>query len=324
MSLLRYLIERKKFLLLFVAVYCVLLHFAYRHFWKGGDQIAVQKLSSAPGLLMSFWNNTRLFSRSGFASDNPFSESAKVEPLIAIGSGITSRKVLGVSENNIGQKFQFFNTFLPTFCNTASLHFIYRFYLAYDRGDQVFANQRLRDAFDRQFHVTTTSGSCRDRGIVTYLSLVECDHSGKPAWAQNDAMMEAYLDHVDYFYRVNDDTRMLTGGWTEKFVSTLESYDPPRVGVVGPNHSGGNVAILTYDFVHRTHVDIFGFYYPHLFTDWWGDGWITRVYKPNRSTKVNEVHLEHTLGMGQRYRVHYEVHKHLGHQLAHDVAVVNR
>jgi len=77
--------------------------------------------------------------------------------------------------------------------------------------------------------------------------------------------------------------RMRTSGWTEKFIRTLEGYDPALVGVVGPNHSGGNVGILTYDFVHRTHVDIFGYYYPRLFTDWWGDAWITRVYKPNRS-----------------------------------------
>jgi len=99
---------------------------------------------------------------------------------------------------------------------------------------------------------------------------------------------------------------------------------PPRVGVVGPNHSGGNTGILTYDFVHRTHVDILGFYYPHVFTDWWGDTWITRVYKPNRSTKLGDVRLAHTLGMGQRYQVHYQVKRHLEEQLKRDIGVVDR
>ena len=47
----------------------------------------------------------------------------------------------------------------------------------------------------------------------------------------------------------------------------MERYDPQRVGVVGPKHSGGNVGILTYDFVNQTHADIFGFYNPRLFTD---------------------------------------------------------
>jgi len=69
--------------------------------------------------------------------------------------------------------------------------------------------------------------------------------------------------------------------------SILFSYNPPLVGVVGPNHSGGKLEILTYDFVHRTHVDIFGFYYPHVFGDWFADNWITGVYKPERCETIS-------------------------------------
>ena len=324
MSPLRYLYERKKLVLLFVAVYCVVCYLTYKHLSKNSIRIPMQSLSIADRFRVWSWNSEQMFSGFGISVNRPLDESTTGELLVAIGSGITSRKLAKVNETNIGDKFQFFHTFLPSFCHTASRGFVYRFYLAYDRGDQVFADQRLRDAFQRQFHAATASGYCRDRDIATNLSLVECHHAGKPTWAQNDAMLEAYLDHVDYFYRVNDDTRMHSGGWTEKFIATLENYDPPRVGVVGPNHSGGNIGILTYDFVHRTHIDIFGFYYPHLFTDWWGDNWITRVYKPNRSTKIREVRLSHTLGLGQRYGVRYQVQKHLGDQLTHDIAVVNR
>ena len=56
--------------------------------------------------------------------------------------------------------------------------------------------------------------------------------------------------------------------------------DPPNVGVTGPQHRGGNTGILTYDFVHTSHVDVFGFYYPRIFGAWYNDGWITCVYKP--------------------------------------------
>jgi len=325
MLLIRYLSEWKTLLLLLIAIYGVLYHFAYKNWWKN---VRISAYSGAGGLLTSSWNDSQWFSRSGgVLVSGPIKEPATgvEETTIAIGCAITSRKLLDVSESNVGAKFQYFHTFLPSFCHTASQRFVYAFYLAYDRSDRVFADRRLRDAFRRQFHEATASGSCADRGITAKnLSLVECDYTGKPAWAQNDAMMEAYLDHVHYFYRINDDTKMLTAGWTEKFISTLEGYHPPRVGVVGPKHRGGNVGILTYDFVHRTHVDIFGFYYPHLFTDWFGDTWITRVYKPNRSTKISEVHLAHTLGLGQRYRVHYQVQNHLGDQLARDIAVVKR
>lgn len=67
----------------------------------------------------------------------------------------------------------------------------------------------------------------------------------------------------------------MTRNWTGEFVRTLRSSDPPDVGAVGPQHLGGNEAIITLDFVHRTHVDVFGFYYPRKFTDWFADDWIT-------------------------------------------------
>jgi hypothetical protein len=117
---------------------------------------------------------------------------------------------------------------------------------------------------------------------------------------------------------------MKTGNWTESFIRVLSGYNPPKIGVVGPNHSGGNTGILTYDFVHRTHVDVFGFYYPRLFTDWWGDDWVTMIYRPDRSTKLHEVLLDHTLGLGQRYRTHMEVGGKLAGQLDHDRVTLGR
>ena len=321
---LRYLSERQKLVLLLVAVYAVSNYFAYKHLWKDGIGIRMRTLSNADALRLRSWNNEQFYA-TGITIERPFDESTEAEPKIAIGLGITSKKLRNVSEDNIGTKFVFFRKFLPTFCRTASKRFTYKFYLAYDSIDRLFANQRLRDAFQRQFDSVTTSGSCRERSIIVFnMSFVQCDHAGKPTWAQNDAMLEAYIDHVDYFYRVNDDTKMVTGNWTEKFISTLKSHDPPCIGVVGPNHIGGNMGIMTYDFVHRKHVDIFGFYYPRLFTDWWGDNWMTRVYKPNRSSKIRNVRLIHTMGLGQRYHTHYRVRSHLRDQLDHDITIINR
>ena len=143
--------------------------------------------------------------------------------------------------------------------------------------------------------------------VKTFIHMVQCAHAGKPTWAQNDATLEAYLDNVEYHYRVNDDTRFQTPNWTELFVHQLSLFDPPNVGVVGPRHSGGNTGILTYDFVHRTHVDVLGCYYPRAFTNWWGDDWMTGVYNPGRMRKIDQVRVAHTLGMGRRYKVHHEV-----------------
>ena len=221
---------------------------------------------------------------------------------IAIGGGITSKRLRGVNKNNIAAKFQLFRVFLPTFCQTASPGYDYRFYFAYDSGDPLFTDAGMLAAFQSTF-TNEMKRLCDDpRNVTSSLHMVQCNHTGKPAWAQNDAMLEAYLDHVDYYYRINDDTELQTGGWVEAFITVLNRYNPPLVGIVGPNHTGGDMTILTYEFVHRTHVDIFGLYYPRIFTDWLGDHWITAVYQPDRSTKVRNVTLAHTKALGRRYR----------------------
>jgi hypothetical protein len=89
----------------------------------------------------------------------------------------------------------------------------------------------------------------------------------------------AYQEGAEYFCRINDDTEFLTTAWITAAVSALEGYDPPNLGMVGPKCGQGNTAILTHDFVHRTHMDIFeGNYYPQAFDNWWLDDWITVMY----------------------------------------------
>ena len=160
--------------------------------------------------------------------------------------------------------------------------------------------------------------------MKTSIHMVQCDHAGKPTWAQNDAMLEAYLDNVEYHYRVNDDTRFQTPNWTELFVHQLSLFDPPNVGVVGPRHSGGNTGILTYDFVHRTHVDVLGYYYPRAFTDWFGDNWMTKVYTPGRVRKMKEVRIAHTQAIGRRYKVHHKVQAKLREEIAKGQQTIGR
>lgn len=55
---------------------------------------------------------------------------------------------------------------------------------------------------------------------------------------------------------------MLTSNWTESLIAALANHMPPNVGVAGPAHSGGKEDILTYDFTHKTHIEVFGYHYP--------------------------------------------------------------
>lgn len=201
---------------------------------------------------------------------------------VAVGLAITSMKLIGKVAI---EKWPFFRTLMPTFCATASNNYSYHFFLAYDSVDRFFGDRTKLTDFSQRFH-RFVNDHCPQTSSYS-IHFIQCSHTGKPARAQNDAMMAAYMLNIAYYYRINDDTDMKTGGWTKIFIDTLQKYNPANVGVVGPNHKNGNTAILTYDFVYITHVDMFGFYYPHQFTDWWADSWISAVYKPGRVTKVS-------------------------------------
>ena len=241
---------------------------------------------------------------------------------IAIGCAITSIGIRDLRLDNIAYKFPFLRTLLSSFCKTASPGYDYHFYLAFDRTDPYLTQRDSLHDFSDSFEEKVKK-HCPKTSNFT-LHFVGCSHSGKPAWAQNDAMMDAYLDECDYYYRINDDSLLETPGWTEQFIETLRNQTPPNVGVVGPTHSGGNEDILTQDFVHKTHIDIFGFYYPRLFSDWWADDWMTLVYQPSRMTKAPGVKVAHTQERGTRYKPRLSTEQSLMNQVKADQQVLHR
>ncbi|CAD5111152.1 unnamed protein product [Dimorphilus gyrociliatus] len=261
-------------------------------------------------------------------SNNGLTVQNSIKPLetdgqsIAIGMGITSRRMPIHDVEGTLRRIPLFRHFLPSFCKTVTVDWQYNFYFGYDVDDGFFISETKRQAFIKRFQSIVQS-SCPPN-IIVLIHLVHCDHKGSPTWAQNDAMIEAYIDDNSYYYRVNDDSLLKSTNWAEAFVKVLNEYDPKNVGVVGPHHKGGNEAILTYDFVHKTHLDIFGFYYPRVFTDWWGDDWVTKVYRPGRSTKLFSIKLVHTLDTGTRYKVHTSVEGKLANQLNSDKVTLYR
>ena len=126
----------------------------------------------------------------------------------------------------------------------------------------------------------------------------------KPGPVFNFMMAAAVDDGADYLYRVNDDTQFVDQ-WVESAIGTLRGYAPPNVGVVGPICHEGNTRIITHDFVHRTHLEIFDYYYPPILSDWWMDDWITHVYGAARFRKGPFIVRHHTGMHGQRYDVDY-------------------
>lgn len=172
--------------------------------------------------------------------------------------------------------------------------YIFTLYLAFDRDDSFW-----------QKHV----GKLRGGEIP-----IKHDFYTSPAHKIpfNELTAHAYNDGADYIVRINDDTEFVTEGWATLGVKALAGFEPPNVGVVGPTFKEGNTAILTHDMVHRTHLNIFKYYYPPVFSAWWIDDWITHVYEPGRMKKLSTWHVAHHVTKhGTRYAVQHHESKHL-------------
>ena len=119
---------------------------------------------------------------------------------IAIGCAVTSHKEEHLSVENVAYKLPFLRTLVPSFCKTASNGYHYHFYAAFDVRDPHLGREQYMEAVYQTFN-EIVNNMC-SKQIRVFLHFVQCNHNHNPTWAQNDAMMEAYLDHMDYYYRL--------------------------------------------------------------------------------------------------------------------------
>jgi hypothetical protein len=168
------------------------------------------------------------------------------------------------------------------------------------------------------FH-THVHENMKNHGILVTLQLVRVHNTlRKPGPVFLEMGKAAYAAGADYFYRVNDDTEFISP-FAKAYTEALGKLSKPY-GVVGPYsvHSSKTTAksqnrILTHDFVHRLHMEIFGMnYYPPELTDWWMDDWISHVYGKERTFISHDIAvMHHTTTHGKRYMVDYDNEKFL-------------
>jgi len=91
--------------------------------------------------------------------------------------------------------------------------------------------------------------------------------------------------------------------WTTAFIRALDRFSPSRLGVVGPTCLEGIPSILSNEFVHRTHTDVFEVFYPPELVDHLSQHWISKVYPAENSKELSRVVVrQHTYFTGRRYR----------------------
>jgi hypothetical protein len=144
--------------------------------------------------------------------------------------------------------------------------YTYTIYLGYDHDDPFYTRPIVQGGFKEMGIPIVFVPLSVERGYVTRM------------W--NILAKLAYNDGADYFYQCGDDIRIDVPGWVRASVDTLTQRN--NIGMTGPRNLHGNTRILTQSFVHRTHMDIFGHYFPEEIRNWFCDDWINDIYEPCR------------------------------------------
>lgn len=187
-------------------------------------------------------------------------------------------------------QFTLFEKCLPSILNSLTGNFLYKIFIGFDASDVYFT--ALKTLTKSHFYIES-------------ISLVEVECQTFVA-AVNTIAKKAFEEGVDYFVRINDDTVFTSSNWSTLAIEVLRNYTPPNVGVVGPSCNEGNTGILTHDMVHRSHLEIYPYYYPPVFENWWADDWITQVYQPSRVAKLQTWTVQHLL-QNSRYTVDWSI-----------------
>ena len=160
-----------------------------------------------------------------------------------------------------------FNYTMKTFGITCDKEHEYRFYIGIDRGDPIYDNaevQRYLERFAAIMKHTSIEFIYMDGIAKGHLTVM---------W--NRLFEKAYADGYDYFFQCGDDISFETAGWVNACIETLQKSD--NIGMTGPFNN--NSRILTQSFVSRTHMELFGHYFPEEIINWCCDDWINLVYQ---------------------------------------------
>jgi hypothetical protein len=162
----------------------------------------------------------------------------------------------------------FFNKLYPSFQKTRDEGYNYTFFIGFDDDDAFYiANKSHLETITPHVHILTG-----------------CQHAPAKAWNQLAEIAYASNQRFDYFFQIGDDVSLTKPGWTTRFIQKLSSHS--NIGVVGPCNldnyyrrvRNGKPPVIENSFVHRTHLDIFGyFFYPEI-KNWFCDDWISRIY----------------------------------------------
>jgi len=176
----------------------------------------------------------------------------------------------------------FFNSFLPFFYGSISNKYNYKFYIGIDENDK-FLND-CREDIEKCLNE-------QDKVIILPKSL-----NGNPYGCWN-VLLECAIDECEYFYQCGSDIAHCTKNWDSFFIKVLQKNN--NLGITGGVHKQfwlertlrNQNGILENVFFHKTHWKIFKRFMNPKFKAWFGDDYLSEVYRIHNSTFISSNHL---------------------------------
>ena len=139
-----------------------------------------------------------------------------------------------------------------------------RIFVGYNVDDPVYSLPEERFKFNAVFM----------NFVIEFIAMGD-DTKGKPTWIWNRLGEEAIAQGYEYFKLLGDDIKMPNDkGWLGCFINKLKKNNNIGWSAGWSNNND----IPTQFLVHKTHYDIFGFFYPPLIEAWYCDNFMAEIY----------------------------------------------
>jgi hypothetical protein len=167
-----------------------------------------------------------------------------------------------------------------------------KLFVGIDEEDEVFSKTEEQMKFHAYFM----------NFEIEFITMTQ-DTKGKPTWIWNRLGEVAIEQEYEYFKLLGDDIKMPNDkGWLGCFLNKLKKNKNIGWSAGWSNNND----IPTQFLVHKTHYDIFGFFYPPEIPNWTCDDFLFQIYPDKYRNWLKSYPLQN-LGGEPRYDVVYNL-----------------
>jgi hypothetical protein len=164
-----------------------------------------------------------------------------------------------------------------------------KLFIGYDSDDRIYSIAEERLKFKARF----------DKFKIEWFPMVDLKGKVNKIW--NKLGDEALKQDYEYIKVLGDDIRLPNdNGWLGCMINKLKKNDNIGFSAGWSN----NDQIPTQFLIHKTHINIFGFIYPHEIPNWGVDNWMYEIYPEKYRVWIKSFPLLNVGGQ-PRYQIHF-------------------